>query len=310
MKPRFLRLLVATALLGSAGGADAAPRAAAAGATAEKKVVAVGTRPESVTRGFGGKLFVTVMNDGKTPGDGVVKVLEGEQARDFATGLDEPKGICFTGKHLVTTDLKKVWRIDAKGDKSVLADESAFPHPVSYLNDTACEPGGKAVYVTDMGANTKMRDAQNNLWPLDSPEARALPALGRVYRIGLDGKVTLALDTSDDMKCPNGVSVPAKGRLLVGEFFHGNLLEARGKTITVLATGYRGADAIEQDRKGNIYVSSWQQGKVWRFDRRGKNEALLLEGLQSAADFYLDEKAGQLVVPDMKAGTLTFLPIK
>lgn len=284
--------------------------AATAAAPPENKVIPVGTRPESVTRGFGGKLFVTVMNDAKTPGDGVVKVLEGDQARDFATGLDEPKGICFTGKLLVTTDLKRVWRIDDKGEKAILADESAFPQPVSYLNDTACEPGGKAVYVTDMGANTKMRDPQSNLWPVESPEGKALPAIGRVYRIGIDGKVTLVLDTSDDMKCPNGVSVPAKGRLLVTEFFHGNLLEARGGKVAVLATGYRGADAIEQDRRGNIYVSSWQQGKVWRFDRRGKNEQLLVEGMQSAADFYLDEKGGQLLVPDMKAGTLTFLPIR
>jgi sugar lactone lactonase YvrE len=258
------------------------------------------------------------MNDDKTPGDGVVKVLEGDRATDFATGLDEPKGICFTGKFLVTTDLKKVWRIDTKGEKAVLAEGDAFPHPVSYLNDMACEAGGKSVLVTDMGANTKMRDPQGNLWPLDGPEAKALPALGRVYRIGLDGKVTLVLDTSPHMKCPNGVSAPTKDRVLVAEFFTGNLLEARDGKLTILASGYRGADAIEQDRKGNLYVSSWTQGKVWRIGGLvtvGKGppprmgETVLLEGLQSAADFFLDEKGQQLVVPDMKAGALTFLPL-
>ena len=81
-------------------------------------------RPESITRGFGGKLFVSVMNTPETPGDGVVKVIDGETATDFATGLDEPKGVCFTGKFLVVTDVKRVWKIDAKGEKTELAPET------------------------------------------------------------------------------------------------------------------------------------------------------------------------------------------
>jgi hypothetical protein len=310
----FFTSLMMVSLLGTAT-AKAAPSAAR-----EKRVVSVGTRPESVTRGFGGRFFVTVQNDNKTPGDGVIKVLDGNlpgeksgaaghEAREFARGFDEPKGICFTGKFLVTTDLKRVWRIDAQGAASILADESAFPHPVSYLNDMACEAGGKSVLVTDMGANTKMRDPAGNLWPIDSPEGKALPALGRVYRIGLDGKVALVLDTSNDMRCPNGVNTAAGGRLLVTDFFSGNLLEVRSGKVSIFATGYRGADGISRDKKGNTYVSSWTQGKVWRLDSQGKNETVLLEGLQTAADFLLDERARQLVVPDMKAGALVFLPL-
>ncbi len=282
----------------------------AAAAEPARKVVAVGTRPESVTRGWGGRWFVTVMGGDKVAGDGAVREIVGTETKDFATGLDEPKGICFTGKFLVATDLKRVWKIDAKGDKTILADDKAFGNPVSYLNDTACEPGGQAVYVTDMGANTKMRDPQGALWPLDSTEAKALPALGRVYRIGLDGKVSVAVDTSVDMKCPNGVSVAGKGRLLVGEFFTGNILEVRGKKMTVLTTGLRGADAVEDDGKANIYVSSWSQGKVWKLAKGKKDPEVIAEGFQSAADFYLDRAGKQLLLPDMKAGTVTFIPLK
>ena len=36
---------------------------------AEKKVIEIGTKPESVCRGFGGKLYVTMLNDAE-PGDG------------------------------------------------------------------------------------------------------------------------------------------------------------------------------------------------------------------------------------------------
>lgn len=271
--------------------------------------IPIGTRPESVTKGFDGKYYITVMG-AEQPGDAVIKVCDGYGAgvRDFATGLDEPKGIAFTGKYLVTTDVKKVWKIDSAGTKTLLADEKDFPHAVRYLNDTAAAPGGKSVYVTDMGENTRMF-GPDGLWPVDSAQAKEIPPVGRVYQIDMDGRVTVAVDGSRDMLNPNGVSAPRKDTLLVSEFFEGNILEIKSGKTRILKTGLRGADGVERDRKGNLYVSSWTQGKVWRLDRNTMEAEILLQGLQSAADFYLDEKAKLLLVPDMKAGTLTFLPL-
>jgi sugar lactone lactonase YvrE len=297
---------------GSAGAQEAA-KPPAEGSQVIRKVIEVGKRPESVVRGFGGKLYVSVMNTPEASSDGVIKVLDGDTPRDFATELDEPKGLCFSGKLLFVTDVKRVWKIDAKGAKSLLADEDDFPEPPSFLNDITCEAGGKAVYVSDTGANKKMRDPQGKLWPLDAPAAKELPAIGRVYRIDLAGKVSVVVDKNPQMPCPNGVSFLSKWRLLVTEFFTGTIYEARGGALTALTTGLRGADGVEKDRKGNIYVSSWELGKVWRLPpAKGKQPAepaLIAEGFQSAADFFLDQKAGVLVLPDMKAGTLTFLPL-
>lgn len=276
-------------------------------APATKRVLNVGTRPESVTKGFKGLYYLTVMG-AEQPGDATIRVIDGENVRDFATGLDEPKGIAFTGKYLVTTDVKKVWKIDADGQKSVLAEEKDFPHAVRYLNDTAAAPGGKSVYVVDMGDNTRMF-GPNGLWPVDSAEAKEISPVGRVYKIDMDGRVTVAVDASRGMLNPNGVSAPRKDTLLVAEFFGGDILEIKDGKTRVLKNGLRGADGIERDKKGNLYISSWTQGKVWRLDRKTMEAEILLQGLQSAADFYLDEKARQLLVPDMKAGTLTFLPL-
>ena len=190
-----------------------------------------------------------------------------------------------------------------------MPSDAAFSEPVVFLNDAACEPGGKAVFVTDMGAHSQMRDPQGNLWPLGSAGAQALPAIGRVYKIGLDGKVGIALDKTNDMPCPNGVSVAGSGRLLIGEFFTGTLIEARGKKLKPLASGMRGADAIEEDGRGNVYVSSWTQGKIFKVGKGNKEPEVVAEGFQSAADFFLDRKGRQILLPDMKAGTLTFLPL-
>lgn len=314
-RPRIRLVFVCVLVCACASAASLAGLPGLAAAQTEpaaRKVINVGTRPESVTRGFGGKLYVSVMNQ-QEPGDGVIKVVDGDTVKDFATLFDEPKGICFTGKLLIVTDVTRVWRVDAKGEKSPLVDEDDFPQTPSFLNDIACEPGGKAVYVTDMGANTKMRDPQKKLWPLDSAEAKAIPPIGKVYRIGLDYKIKTVVEGSAELLNPNGVAVPARGRLLVAEFFTGTVFEPKGKALNPLVTGLRGADGVEEDRKGNIYVSSWEQGKVWRF-RRGtaKQPAtpeVIAEGFQSAADFYLDTKNKQLVLPDMKAGTLTFIPL-
>jgi hypothetical protein len=165
------------------------------------------------------------------------------------------------------------------------------------------------VFVTDMGARDRI-NGPDGLWPLDSAEAAALPAIGRIFQVGLDGKVTLAVDANADMPCPNGVSRDGTSGLLIAEFFRGNLLAAQQGKVTVLNSGFRGADGIERATSGDIYLSSWTQGKVWQLDAKGGKPRVLLEGLQSAADFLLDEEAGVLVVPDMKAGTLNWVSLE
>ena len=49
---------------------------------------------------------------------------------------------------------------------------------------------------------------------------------------------------------------------------------------------------------------------MWKLTANGKKKEVILEGLKSAADFYLDRKAKKLIVPDMLAGTLIFVDIK
>ncbi|MCB1124227.1 MAG: gluconolaconase, partial [Verrucomicrobiae bacterium] len=101
--------------------------------TSTRFPVDVGERPESITKGWDGNYFVTVMN-GQIEGDGVVKVIKGNQVTVFASGLSEPKGIAFVAGHLVVSDLKQVVQIDSNGKTSVLAGPGDFPHPPSYLN--------------------------------------------------------------------------------------------------------------------------------------------------------------------------------
>ena len=56
--------------------------------------VKVGNRPESITQGFRGNYYVTVMN-GKEEGDGAVVEVSDAGVSVFATGFDEPQGIAY-----------------------------------------------------------------------------------------------------------------------------------------------------------------------------------------------------------------------
>jgi len=84
---------------------------------------------------------------------------------------------------------------------------------------------------------------------------------------------------------------------MVAAFFKGNFLVTKDGVLTPLKGVFRGADAVEQDSKGNYYVSSWVSGKVWEIDPKTAASTLLIEGLSSAADFYLEEDKDRLLSP-------------
>lgn len=272
-------------------------------------VLSVGAQPESVIRGFEGDLFVTLMGENRKPGDGdgaIVRV-RGRDVTPFVEGFDDPKGLGFTGEYLITADFTTVWKIDREGNRSVLAEAADFPDQV-FLNDVAIEPGGNAVLVTDMGAVDRMKGPDGKLWPLDSPEGKSIPALGRVFRITLDGEVTIAIDRGEPLRIPNGVDVLDDGTIRVGEFFSGDLLEWKDGEWSIIGGGHRGIDAVVHDAKGTIFLSEVYSGDVYRMAGPG-SEPVLIAALNSAADHCLDDETGGLIIPDTKAGVLVFLPL-
>ena len=263
----------------------------------------VGIKPESITKGFNDNYYVTIMN-GKENGDGELIEISKSGVNVFAKGFDEPKGIVYLDNHLYFSDLNRIWKVDEYGKATVFVNKNDFPKEVLYLNDVAVDAESKGIYVADMGATSYMRDTDNNLWPLNSDEAKLIPELGRIYHIDLDGKVTITQDTSSLMLNPNGVGVDNNGNIMVGAFFLGNFLVTKNGGLTPLKGVFRGADAVEQDSKGNYYISSWTAGKVWKINATTEESTILIEGLKSAADFYLEEDKGRLLVPDMIAGKI------
>lgn len=281
-------------------------------AFAGQKSLEVKESPESVTRGFDGKLFVSLMGVEKKAGDrdGGVAVVDGDKVKVFVDGMDDPKGIVMFGGGLVTTDRTKIWKVDRQGNKEVFVEAADFPVPPIFLNDIALAPDKESILVTDMGAMAKMADPETGkLWELGSEGAEALPVQGRVFRVNLEGEVTEEIAPNPAMKCPNGVDFLADGTIRVAAFFNGTILEQEGDGFKVLAEGHRTADAIVHDSKGRFYVSEVGTGRVARYEADGTGQTELGEGLKSAADMIVDEANGQLIIPDTASNQLVFISL-
>lgn len=307
---RVLCVLAAVACAISASAAENADNAPSANSKSSFRSLAVGATPESVVPGYGGKLYVTLMGvkREKGDGDGKIVVVDGDKVSAFTDGLDDPKGIVFVGGKLITADFDKLWAIDAKGAKTLLAGPEAFPVPPMFLNDVVVEPGGMTILVTDMGDLKAMFAPDGSFWPLDSEQAKKLPPHGRIYRVTLDGKVSLAVDYATEMPNPNGVDSLADGSVLAAEFFRGTLLEWKAGKWRVISSDHRSGDGIVHDNAGHLYLTEVRTGRVWHI-KSATGEKRLLATLQSAADLFLDESGHQLIVPDSKAGLLVYIPL-
>ncbi|MGH8753651.1 MAG: hypothetical protein ACREUJ_07225, partial [Burkholderiales bacterium] len=77
-----------------------------------------------------------------------------------------------------------------------------------------------------------------------------------------------------------------------------------------LADGFGGADGLARDRAGILYISDWKGGRVWSFNPKQKNTKPVMyrQGFMAVADITLDASENFILVPDMKMGTLTWLP--
>ena len=247
--------------------------------------------PESVAVGRDGRIYVSVIGDFDKPGDGKVVIVADGKARDFATGLDDPKGLVAVQDRLYVADGQRVWRIDRQGKAEVFVDAQAFPRPPKFLNDLCADDHG-TLYVSDSG-DLKGKD-------------------GAVFRITAEGKISLVTDAAKAkaLKGPNGLLADGEEHLLMLDFVSGELqrIKISDGSMLRLAEGYSGGDGLARDEQGKFYISQWTTGRVSVLGRLNRSPTTIGQ-FESAADLCLDEKHHRLLVPDMKAGTLAAISL-
>lgn len=268
--------------------------AATAHGGAERVVTGL-VNPESVLVGPRGEIYVSQIGEFGKDGDGSVVRVKGDGTFEtFASDLNDPKGLTHDGINLYVTDRDQIWRIDPKGTATVFVNRAAFPLVPKFLNDIVHDGAGH-LYVSDSGAKG---------------------VAGAIFRITARGKVDVVSNAALDplVKSPNGLVIDGPNRLLVVDFATGDLYRISLKTrkSEKVAGGFGGGDGLALDRRRQLYVSDWKNGRVWRLSLRDRKPVPVKyeQTFEAAADLTLDASEQFLIVPDMKAGTLTWLSVK
>jgi gluconolactonase len=282
---RSTQALVAAALLG-------ASLSAVADSMRELKGLAT---PESVLVGPGGRLYVSEIGGFGKDGDGQVSVIgKSGNAEPFAKGLDDPKGLAIVKGTLYAADKTRIWKIDKAGNATVFVKAEDFPQPLLFLNDLVADGSGN-LYVSDSGDLEK-------------------GGKGAIFKISPAGKVSLVISEAQNpsIKSPNGLFFERPGTLLVADFASGELLRLNlsSGAVDKIADGFGGGDGLVCDAKGIAYISDWKNGRVWKLDlkKAGAKPEAYAQTFKSAADITLSADGKFILVPDMKAGSLLWLP--
>ncbi len=253
--------------------------------------------PESAIAAKDGRVFVSEIGEFGKDGDGQITVVDQNgQAKVFAQGLDDPKGLAIVGKDLYVADNHRVIKITSDGKTSVFAAAEAFPEPPQFLNDLES-------------------DAAGNIYVSDSGDLKGVG--GAVYKINSLGKVSTIINGKQDARvlAPNGLLMgKTPNCIMVVDFVSGVLyrLDMKKNTLIEVAKGFGGGDGIVRGKKDQFYVSDWKNGKVFSVKLEKStvvNAELVKEGFVSAADIAPSLDGKFLLVPDMKAGELVYLPI-
>ncbi|MPS48127.1 SMP-30/gluconolactonase/LRE family protein [Methylobacillus sp.] len=262
----------------------------------ELKVVQGFNNPESVLADRAGRVFVSEIGEFDQDGDGQISVIEPDgQRRVLASGMNDPKGLALIGRDLYVTDKDRILKVDGDGQWEVLVDKGAFPASPRFLNDLEPDYEGKYLYVSDSGDIANQGGTSGAIY-------RVILATNKVETV-----ISHQLD--DRIKAPNGLWMDDTGEVLIfADFARGVLykLDLLNRHLIELATGLGSSDGVAMGANRKLYVSDYVGGKVFSLNMEDE-VALEHEGFQSAADIGVTPDGKILLIPDMKAGTVTWL---
>ncbi|PIQ96236.1 MAG: hypothetical protein COV67_10665 [Nitrospinae bacterium CG11_big_fil_rev_8_21_14_0_20_56_8] len=205
--------------------------------------------------------------------------------RDGVT-LNAPKGLLIAGNFLYVTDIDAVKRFDKETGKFLGTIDFSLLG-VRFLNDLAMDGEGK-IYVSDM-----LGDA---VYRFDPSSRDMISVVAKNHALGN----------------PNGLLFDApRNRLLVAAWGTGEILGLTldGKITPLVRKVGKNLDGIDFDREGNILVSSFTGGEIYRIRQFSRVE-VIRKNLVTPADISFDYRHNQILVPSFDGNVAFSLPLK
>jgi hypothetical protein len=205
--------------------------------------------------------------------------------REWATGLNAPKGLALHDGKLYVSDIDELVVVDTASGEII----ARYMAPgATFLNDVTAREDGR-VFVSDM--------MQNQIWMLE----------GDQFAMWLHDE---ALENPNGLLAePDRLVVAAWGK--PNEDFstdvpgHLKAVDYRSKEITSIGPGdpIGNLDGVEPDGQGGYLVTDWFSGGLYEVSGDGK--AAMVMGLnQGSADHEFVEGQNLAVIPMMMDGTV------
>ena len=206
-----------------------------------------------------------------------LKFIQGGQAD---VTLHAPKGMALVDQTLYVADLDTLRAFDIHSAQSVASITMSGSTRGSrvLLTDVAFDGKG-LLYCSDQKAN-------------------------RIYRIDLASQKVSILITDQSLAGPTGLAVhPKSGQLIAVSWDKGKIFEIspEGAISELFSNGFFSSRftnlrGVDFDRWGNMYVSDFTTGKVWRmsWDKRFQ---VIAEYLPSPGDISIDRTNNLILVP-------------
>ena len=213
----------------------------------------------------------------------------------WATNIRNPMGMRVSGKRLWVNNITEIIGINLKdpSDRIVYSIDDAI-----LLNDLATDSSGYAY----------LSDSTNS----------------RVVRVDLaTGENSTYMSTLPSS--PNGLLVHGDRLYIASWGIMSEQPEERAEWITktagdlywvslkesekvrhIVAPELGNLDGVEIDQQGNIYVSDWENGKLYKISSSNKTVIELGQYKQGLADLGLNSLTGELVLPIMLSSEVLF----
>lgn len=190
--------------------------------------------------------------------------------------LHAPKGMAVVDRSLYVADLEHLRSFDSTTGEPLVT--IAMPDQSARLTDVVSDGKG-LLYCSDQQAN-------------------------RIYRVDLASRQVSVLIADPHLAGPSGLAIhPKSGHLIVVSWEQGKIFEISpsGALSELFSNGFFSSrftnlKGVDFDRWGNMYVSDFTTGKVWRmtWDKRFQ---VIAEYLPSPADIGIDRTNNLILVP-------------